>query len=31
MLTCSTYRHVRVHHMDKDVNDPRLRKVLAQR
>ncbi|KAL1613273.1 hypothetical protein SLS60_001505 [Paraconiothyrium brasiliense] len=29
MLTCD--RHVRVHHVDKDKDDPQLREVLAQR
>ena len=28
--TYFTYRHVRVNHMDVDMNDPRLREVLAQ-
>ena len=31
MLTWLDNRHVRVNHMDKDMNDPQLREVLAQR
>ena len=31
MLNRVAYRHVRVNHVDKDTNDPRLREVLAQR
>lgn len=27
----TTARHVRVHHVDKDKDDPQLREVLAQR
>lgn len=30
-LTLMRYRHVRVHHVDKDKDDPLLREVLAQR
>lgn len=30
ILTCFS-RHVRVNHTDKDLNDPQLREVLAQR
>jgi hypothetical protein len=26
-----SYRHVRVHHVDRDKDDPQLREVLAQR
>lgn len=29
--TADTHRHVRVHHVDKDKDDPLLREVLAQR
>lgn len=30
-LTWGYYRHVRVHHVDKDKDDPQLRDVLSQR
>jgi hypothetical protein len=31
MLTPINLRHVRVHHVDRDRDDPALREVLAQR